>query len=218
MQQDDGDMKKLLELIDRAARSQQDDDGDEEDSNADLQDLNELSEEQGDEDGDNDDDETAEMEGFVSKLRQIFKMIKRVGKVLNNKFPNNKYITKYSKYLQCLPSFQEEIELVTTQSDEEDLETLLNTLEAQAQSDEEISQVQFFRKFFNRAKRYGGRLWKKFRSISPRKIFKVIQAVKKYLQCIRKSIKALSLEETKQVEEQAMQVLQKAITGRVVRI
>ena len=53
MQQDDGDMKKLLELIDRAARSQQgDDDGDEKDSNAKLQDADELSEEQGDEEGD----------------------------------------------------------------------------------------------------------------------------------------------------------------------
>ena len=43
MQQDDGDMKKLLELIDRAARSQQgDDDGDEKDSNAELQDADDA--------------------------------------------------------------------------------------------------------------------------------------------------------------------------------
>ena len=37
MQQDDGDMKKLLELIDRAARSQQDDDYDDADTNKLLQ-------------------------------------------------------------------------------------------------------------------------------------------------------------------------------------
>ena len=47
MQQDDGDMKKLLELIDRAARSQQEYYDGEEDSNANLQDAEELSEEQG---------------------------------------------------------------------------------------------------------------------------------------------------------------------------
>ena len=47
MQQDDGDMKKLLELIDRAARSQQ---GYYDEDMALLQDMNELNEQQDDDD------------------------------------------------------------------------------------------------------------------------------------------------------------------------
>ena len=162
-------------------------------------------------------DETVEIEGFASKLKKIFRILKKAGNVLHRHFPNVPLIRKYSKYLRCLPSFQEEIELVTTQSDEEDLETLLNTLEAQAQSDEEISQVQFFRKIFKKAKRFGGRIWRKVKKFG-KKAFKIIRAVKKYFKCIKRSIEIRSQEESKQVEEQAMQVLQRAITGRVVRI
>ena len=167
-------------------------------------------------DEEEDGSETVEAQGLISKLRKVFRILKKAGIVLHRHFPHVKLIRKYSKYLRCLPNFQEEMELVTSQSDEEQLEALLNNLEAQAQSDEEISEVQFFKKIFNKAKRFGGKIWKKAKKLG-KKIFKVIKAVKKYLKCIKKS-KYESKEEMKQVEQQAMHVLQNAITGRVVQI
>lgn len=166
---------------------------------------------------DDNDDGTAQIEGFISKVGKIFKILKKVGNVLHSNFGNVPIIRKYSKYLRCLPTFQEQIELATTESDDEDLEVLLNSLKAQAQSDEEIAEVEFFRKLFKKAKRFGRKIWKKVKKVG-KKAFKVIRAVRNYLRCIRRSIEVRSKEEMKQVEQQAMQFLQRAITGRVVRI
>lgn len=165
------------------------------------------------EDGDNG---NAKMEGFISRVGKIFKILKKIGNVLHKNFGNVPIVKKYSKYLRCLPTFQEQIELATSQSDDEDLETILKSLEAQAQSDEDLAEVQFFKKFFKKAKRFGKKIWKKAKKIGGKAI-KVIRAVKNYLRCIKRSIEVQSKEEMKQVEKQAMHVLQKAITGRVVR-
>ena len=160
--------------------------------------------------------ETAEAQGLISKLGQVFRVLRKAGIFLHRNFPHVKLVRKYSKYLRCFPHFQEEMELVTSQSDEEQLEALLNSLETQAQSDEEISEVQFFRKFFKKAKKFGGKIWKKAKKLGA-KVVKIIKGIKNYLKCIKKS-KYESKEEMKQVEQQAMHVLQNAITAHVIQI
>ena len=150
-------------------------------------------------------DANARTEGYISKLGKIFKFLKKAGNVLHAHYGDNRYVKKYSKYLRCLPTFQEQLELVTAQSDDDD-DDLLSSLEAQAESEEENANVQFLKKLWKKAKKFG------------KKALKVIRAVKQYLRCIKQSIEAQSEEEMKMVQQQAMNVLKKAITGRLVRI
>ena len=194
----------LIEDMFRVSMQDNDDEG----GKADMEALNALinaySSTQEEDDGG---DDNAKIEGFVSRLGKIFRFLKKAGNVLHSNFGNNPVVRKYSKYLRCLPSFQEQLELVTTQEDDDKaFEKLLSNLEAQAQSEGDTAKVQFFKKLWRKAKRFG------------RKALKVIRAVKRYLRCIRRSIEAQSEEEMQQVEQQAMHVLQKAITGRVVRL
>ena len=150
-----GDEDALLEEIFRASLQQDDDGGDEDEmNNRALQVLtNSFSSIQDDEEG-GDDGDMAEMEGFISKVGKIFKILNKVGNVLHSNFGNVPIIRKYSKYLRCLPTFQEQIELATAQEEDgDDLDTLLNSLEAQAQSNEDIAEVQFLKKFLTKAKK-----------------------------------------------------------------
>ena len=206
----------LLELEDalRVSMQEDDDDTDEgkDETNALSALINSYSEIQ-----DDDIEDNAEIEGFISKVGKIFKILKKVGNILHSNFGHVPIVRKYSKYLRCLPTFQEQIELASTESDDEDLDVLLNSLEAQAQGDDEIAEVQFFKKLFRKAKRFGHKIWKKVKKVG-KKALKVIRAVRNYLRCIKRSIEVRSKEEMKQVEQQAMQFLQRAITGRVVRI
>ena len=149
----------------------------------------------------------ANMQGFISKLRKFVRTLKIVGNLAHRHFPNNPYVRKYSKYLRCLPNVQEEIERVTTQeNDEKEFEKLLSNLEAQARSEEDAAKVQFFKKLWKKAKRFG------------KKIFKGIKIVRKYLKCIKKSVEVQSMKEMREVKQQAMDVLQRAITAGLVRL
>ena len=49
-------------------------------------------------------------------------------------------------------------------------------------------------------------------------IGKIIKIVTRYLKCIGKSVQVQSAEETKEVKEQAMDVLQRAITAGLIRL
>lgn len=206
----------LLELKDALRVSIQEDDDDtnerkdETDALSAL--INSYSEIQNDDIEDN-----VQIEGFISKVGKIFKILKKVGNVLHSNFGHVPIVRKYSKYLRCLPTFQEQIELATMESDNEDLDVLLNSLEAQAQGNEEIAEVEFFKKLFKKAKRFGHKVWNKVKKVG-KKALKVIRAVRNYLRCIKRSIEVRSKEEMKQVEQQAMQFLQNAITARVVRL
>ena len=206
----------LIELED-AVRASAQDDTDTDGERADIEELNALIDTSYSTDQEGDYNDNAQMEGFISKVGKIFKILKKVGNVLHSNFGNVPIIRKYSKYLRCLPSFQEQIELATTQDNDEDLESLLNSLEAQAQSDDEIAEVEFFKKLFKKAKKFGRKVWKKVKKVG-KKALKVIRAVRNYLRCIKRSIEVKSKEEAKQVEQQAMKFLQRAITGRVVRL
>lgn len=156
---------------------------------------------------DDGDDDIARSQGFVSKIRKFVRVLKAVGNLAYRHFPNNKFVKKYSKYLRCLPNVQEELERVTTQEeDEKEFEKLLSNLEAQAESEDDSAKVEFFK-----------RLWKKAKKIG-KKVFKGIKIVKKYLKCIKKSVEVQSKDEMKAVEQEAMQVLQRAITARLVRL
>ena len=152
-------------------------------------------------------DDGVKVQGFISKLRKFVRTLKVIGNLAQRHFPNNPYVRKYSKYLRCLLNVQEEIERVTTQEeDEKEFKKLLSSLEAQARSEEDTAKVQFFKKLWRRAKRFG------------KKIFKGIKIVKKYLKCIRKSAQVQSEEEMKEVKKEAMDVLQRAITAGLVRL
>ena len=156
------------------------------------------------EDGDGD---NARSQGFVSKIRKFVRVLKAVGNLAYRHFPNNKYVKKYSKYLRCLPNVQEELERVTTQeNDEKEFKKLLSNLEAQAESEEDTAKVEFLKKLWRKAKRFGKR------------VFKGIKIVKKYLKCIKRSVEVQSEDERKAVEQEALQVLQRAITARLVRL
>ena len=211
-----GDEDALLEDIFRASLQEDDNDGD--DVNKALNALtNGFSSIQDEDEEGGGDSDMAEMEGFISRVGKIFKILKKIGNVLHSNFGNVPVIRKYSKYLRCLPTFQEQIELATAEDDGDDLEMLLNSMEAQAQSEEDIAEVEFFKKVFKKAKRFGRKIWKKAKKIGG-KALKVIRAVRNYLRCIKRSIEVKSKEEAKQVERQAINVLQRAITGRLVRI
>ena len=211
-----GDEDALLEDIFRASLQEDDNDGD--DVNKALNALtNGFSSIQDEDEEGGGDSDMAEMEGFISRVGKIFKILKKIGNVLHSNFGNVPVIRKYSKYLRCLPTFQEQIELATAEDDGDDLEMLLNSMEAQAQSEEDIAEVEFFKKVFKKAKRFGRKIWKKAKKIGG-KALKVIRAVRNYLRCIKRSIEVKSKEEAKQVEQQAINVLQRAITGRLVRI
>ena len=178
------------------------DDGD----RADIEALNALidtfSSVQQDEGGD-----VVKSQGFISKLRKFVRTMKKIGILAHRHFPNNKYVKKYSKYLRCLPNVQEELERVTTQEeDEKEFKKLLSNLEAEAKSEEDAAKVQFFKKLFRKAKRFG------------KKIFKGIRIVRKYLKCIRRSVEVQSTEEMREVKQQAMDVLQRAVTAGLVRL
>lgn len=164
--------------------------------------INTFSSIQEDDEGDG-----ANMQGFTSKLRNFVKTLKIVGNLAHRQFPNNSYVRKYSKYLRCLPNVQEEIERVTTQEDDEkEFEKLLSNLEAQARSEEDTAKVQFFKKLWRKVKRFG------------RKVFKGIKIVKNYLKCIRRSVEVQSMKEMREVKQQAMDILQRAITAGLVRL
>ena len=149
----------------------------------------------------------AKMQGLISKLRKFVRTLKMVGNLAHRFAPNNPYVRKYSKYLRCLPNVQEEIERVTTQEDDEkEFKKLLSNLEAQARSEEDTAKVQFFKKLWKKAKRFG------------KKIFKGIKIVRKYLKCIKRTVQVQSMEEMREVKQQAMDVLQRAITAGLVRL
>ncbi len=147
------------------------------------------------------------VQGFISKLRKFVKTLKIVGNLAYRHFPRNRYVRKYSKYLRCLPNVQEELERVTTQEDDEkEFKELLSNLEAQARSKEDIAKVQFFRRLWKKAKRFGKR------------VFKGIKIVRKYLKCIRRSVQVQSVKKMKEVKIQAMDVLQRAVTAGLIQL
>ena len=199
-------------LDDVVSSIQQEDDGDDGEGRADIEALDALinafssvQQDGGDDEGGREDN--VNTQGLISKLRKFVKTLKIIGKLAHRFAPRNKYVRKYSKYLRCLPNVQEELERVTTQEDaEKEFKELLSSLEAQARSEEDSAKVQFFKKLWKRAKRFG------------KKIFKGIKIVRKYLKCIRKSVQVQSFKEMKEVKEQAMDVLQRAITAGLVRL
>ena len=200
-----------VNLLDDVVSSiQQEDDGDDGEGRADIEALdaliNAFSSVQQD-GGDNEGEDDVNTQGLISKLRKFVRTLKVIGTLANRYFPRNKYVRKYSKYLRCLPNVQEELERATTQEDaEKEFKELLSSLEAQARSEEDTAKVQFLKRLWKRAKRFG------------KKIFKGIKIVRKYLKCIRKSVQVQSTEETEEVKEQAMDVLQRAITAGLVRL
>ena len=199
-------------LDDVVSSIQQEDNGDDGEGRADIEAFDALinafssvQQDGGNDEGGREDD--VNTQGLISKLRKFVKTLKIIGTLANRYFPRNKYVRKYSKYLRCLPNVQEELERVTTQEDaEKEFKELLSSLEAQARSEEDSAKVQFFKKLWKRAKRFG------------KKIFKGIKIVRKYLKCIRKSVQVQSFKEMKEVKEQAMDVLQRAITAGLVRL
>ena len=209
--EDDGDDNLLEDVV---SSIQQDEDGDDGEGRADIEALDALINafsyvqqdgEGGDDEGNEEDN--VNTQGWISKIRKFVKTLKVVGTLAHRYFPRNKYVRKYSKYLRCLPNVQEELERVTTQEDaEKEFKELLSNLEDQARSEEDTAKVQFFKKLWRKAKKFG------------KKLFKGIKIVKKYLKCIRKSVQVQSVEEMKIVKEQAMDVLQRAITAGLVRL
>ena len=199
-------------LDDVVSSIQQEDNGDDGEGRADIEAFDALinafssvQQDGGNDEGGREDD--VNTQGLISKLRKFVKTLKIIGKLAHRFAPRNKYVRKYSKYLRCLPNVQEELERVTTQEDaEKEFKELLSSLEAQARSEEDSAKVQFFKKLWKRAKRFG------------KKIFKGIKIVRKYLKCIRKSVQVQSFKEMKEVKEQAMDVLQRAITAGLVRL
>ena len=200
-----------VNLLDDVVSSiQQEENGDDGEGRADIEALDALinafssvQQDGGDDEGEDD----VNTQGLISKLRKFVRTLKIIGTLANRYFPRNKYVRKYSKYLRCLPNVQEELERVTTQEDaEKEFKELLSSLEAQARSEEDTAKVQFFKKLWKKAKRFG------------KKVFKGIKIVRKYLKCIRRSVQVQSFKEMKEVKEQAMDVLQRAITAGLVRL
>ena len=200
-----------VNLLDDVVSSiQQEENGDDGEGRADIEALDALinafssvQQDGGDDEGEDD----VNTQGLISKLRKFVRTLKVIGTLANRYFPRNKYVRKYSKYLRCLPNVQEELERVTAQEDaEKEFKELLSSLEAQARSEEDTAKVQFFKKLWKRAKRFG------------KKVFKGIKIVRKYLKCIRRSVQVQSFKEMKEVKEQAMDVLQRAITAGLVRL
>ena len=213
--EDDGDDNLLEDVV---SSIQQDEDGDDGEGRADIEALDALINafssvqqdgEGGDEGGDEggNEEDNANTQGLISKIRKFVRTLKVVGTLAHQNFPRNKYVRKYSKYLRCLPNVQEELERVTTQEDaEKEFKELLSSLEDQARSEEDTAKVQFFRRLWRKARRFGKR------------VFKGIRIVKKYLKCIRRSVQVQSTEEMNEVKEQAMDVLQRAVTAGLVRL
>jgi hypothetical protein len=192
-------------LLEDVVSSMQED-GDDGEGRADMEALdaliNTFSSIQEDEEGGE-----VKVQGLISKLRKFIKTLKVVGNLAHRYFPRNRYVRKYSKYLRCLPNVQEELERVTTQEDDEkEFKELLSNLEAQARSKEDIAKVQFLKRWWRKAKRFGKR------------VFKGIKIVKKYLKCIRRSVQVQSVEEMKEMKIQAMDVLQRAVTAGLVQL
>ena len=176
-QGDDEDGRDLLALL-------QDESGDdgarEEDDDDDGEILALLQEEDEDNDGliqgDDDEEGDVKMQGFFSK---IFSGIRRFGGRVN-KVCNK--VKKYTRYANCLPGLQAELQKADDGDDELARDLLKRIANVQEDGDGD-AEAQFFRRLFKRVRRVWGRGRRFFRKIRGG-IGRIYRGYKKIRRCI----------------------------------
>ena len=166
----DGDLSALLQTEDDEGSEQEDDDG-----NIILALLQD--EEEGDDGAvTQEDSDEADTQGW---FKRIFRGIRRFGgrvRGICNK------VNRYSRYLNCLPRMQAEMQ----KADDGDEELAKNLLKRIANAQEDDAEAQFFRRLFRKARKIWGRGRRFFKKIR-RGVGRIYRGYRNIRKCIRRN-------------------------------